>query len=151
MTGKNLIRGLRNNNPFNIRKSRQPWIGKIHGSDPEFETFRSMYLGIRAGVKLLLTYVDRGIDTPSAIISRFAPSCENNTSAYLDFVCRNSTGVYWIAKDERITKLRQLAMLASRMAKYECALGTIQQINLSLDADGIMSVIKMYNLKTDLK
>ena len=55
-------RGCRNNNPFNIKKSRHNWIGKIEGVDPTFETFVHIGYGLRAGIKLLLTYIDRGYD-----------------------------------------------------------------------------------------
>ena len=47
-----LTRGLRNNNPLNIRKGND-WQGETKGSDPSFETFQSMAYGYRAAIKIL--------------------------------------------------------------------------------------------------
>lgn len=85
-------RGIRLNNPYNIRQSEQPWHGKIDPShDAEFEQFDTPENGIRAGMKLLLNYQDRyGLRTIRGIISRFAPSSENDTASYIDFVSRKT-------------------------------------------------------------
>lgn len=83
-------RGIRNNNPLNIRKGND-WQGERHPQvDPAFEEFESMEMGLRAGFKVLQSYVKKRIDTPSAIIARWAPSDENNTKAYLDYVCKRA-------------------------------------------------------------
>ena len=53
-------RGIRNNNPFNIKKSPNKWLGKKSvSSDPVFEQFETMDYGIRAGIVLLRRYVKR--------------------------------------------------------------------------------------------
>lgn len=76
-------RGVRNNNPGNIRISPTPWQGKVRGSDLEFETFDTPENGIRALAKVLLSYQDRyGIRTVRAAINRWAPPVENDTNAY---------------------------------------------------------------------
>ena len=83
-------RGIRNNNPLNIRKGND-WQGERHPqTDPAFEEFESMEMGLRAGFKVLQSYVKKRIDTPSAIIARWAPANENNTQAYLDYVCKRA-------------------------------------------------------------
>lgn len=82
MTLKKIARGIRNNNPGNIRKSSNKWLGKIQGVDKDFETFDTPENGIRAVAVLLLTYRDKGLVTPVQIVSRYAPSNENNTVAY---------------------------------------------------------------------
>lgn len=144
MTSK--IRGIRNNNPFNIKKSSHNWIGKIKGDDKVFETFDCMYHGIRAGMKLLINYVERGFDTPQKIIARFAPATENCVSRYVDFVCRDSSNKYFFAPDERIRSLSTLCILASRIATYECALSFPQQENYMLTPGALLTICYKYGL-----
>lgn len=82
-------RGLRNNNPGNIIKSGIDWPGKVVGDDPRFETFDSPEAGIAALGSNLLTYQRRyGLNTVQDIISRWAPSSENNTAAYVGQVAK---------------------------------------------------------------
>lgn len=84
-------RGLRNNNPFNIRYSTSNlWKGKVPDEkklDRSFEEFISLPYGIRSGMLLLANYIRDGTNTVESIIHRFAPSIENNTEAYIDFIC----------------------------------------------------------------
>lgn len=83
----NLARGIRNNNPMNLRKSSNAWQGKTEGTDESFETFVTPEYGIRAGAKTLITYQDRySLNTVNDIINRFAPPIENNTNAYAEHV-----------------------------------------------------------------
>jgi len=101
-----LPRGIRNNNPGNIRKG-QNWIGESKDqSDPDFEVFTSPEYGIRAIVKIIQSYRNRGLDSIRKIISAWAPSSENNTEAYIKSVsqqvgvgaddCLNFTNDVWI-------------------------------------------------------
>lgn len=85
-------RGLRNNNPGNIRHSAGvTYLGEIKGADKLFRTFRTMSLGYRAIFVVLHTYCLRyGIRTISEAIERWAPPEENNTAAYVEFVARQS-------------------------------------------------------------
>lgn len=89
-------RGMRNNNPFNLRISKSDWQGKVpvsRNTDKAFEQFVSMEYGIRAGMKLLRNYIQvHGIDTIREIISRFAPSNENDTISYIRAV-EKRTGI----------------------------------------------------------
>ncbi len=84
-------RGERNNNPGNIDKG-QPWQGLATAQpDSRFASFVSPEYGIRALGKLLLTYYRTyGLDTINGIISRWAPSVENNTNAYAAAVARET-------------------------------------------------------------
>lgn len=76
-------RGLRNNNPGNIRKG-EAWRGLApEQNDPEFCTFIAPVYGIRAIVKILRTYKSRGIETIERIIRTWAPPSENDTKAYI--------------------------------------------------------------------
>lgn len=87
-----LTRGERNNNPGNIVKSNNPWLGKIAGNDSRFETFSSPQYGIRALAKLLTNYIGDGHDTIRKIITRYAPALENDTNGYIASVVRQ-TGI----------------------------------------------------------
>lgn len=83
-------RGIRNNNPFNIKRSSNCWLGKVPFSastDKVFEQFESIDYGLRAGIKLLIKYirVDK-LKTVREIISRYAPLSENDTEQYVKFV-----------------------------------------------------------------
>ena len=85
MTGTS--RGIRNNNPLNIRKTDIVWQGKIVGNDPEFETFSAPEYGIRAAAKILQNYQEKHqITTLREVINRWAPPSENDTSAYVQAV-----------------------------------------------------------------
>src|SRR3989304_4170685 len=83
-------RGVRNNNPFNIKKSKQEWLGKVeHGTDNVFEQFENEFAGIRAGIKLLYKYYNiKKLDTITKILSVFAPTSENETKSYIQTVCK---------------------------------------------------------------
>jgi hypothetical protein len=82
-------RGVRNNNPGNIRQSATPWQGEVPGNDPAYATFATPEAGIRAMGKNLLTYQDGyGLNTVSAIVSRWAPATENNTGSYVTTVSK---------------------------------------------------------------
>lgn len=83
-------RGLRNNNPGNIRNSSTEWLGEIVPSkDKSFKQFSSMAYGYRAVIKLLQNYRKLyNLKTIAELINRWAPSNENNTSAYITRVCK---------------------------------------------------------------
>lgn len=94
-------RGIRNNNPGNIRKSATVWAGQASSqTDPAFVQFSAPEYGIRAMAKVLKTYLARGTDTISEIISTWAPSSENNTAAYIASVA-TQTG---LAANSRISE-----------------------------------------------
>lgn len=94
-----LPRGIRNKNPGNIRISLSQWMGKLRIADPEFEQFSEMKFGIRALMKLLIGYINRDFNTIEKIITRYAPSNENDTQAYIKSVC-DRTG---FERDEILT------------------------------------------------
>lgn len=84
-------RGIRNNNPGNIRVSKDQWEG-MTGDDGAFVTFDSPESGVRALGKNLLSYGRRGYDSIEKIINRWAPPNENDTKAYIDSVVA-ATGI----------------------------------------------------------
>ena len=86
----NTTRGIRNNNPLNIRHSSNRWQGMTEKqTDPSFVQFRSMAYGYRAACKVLQTYYQRFRTegkpfTVRTIISRWAPPEDNNdTESYI--------------------------------------------------------------------
>ncbi|MDX9920577.1 MAG: structural protein P5 [Paludibacter sp.] len=81
-------RGLRNNNPLNIRHNADNFKGEIKGRDKSFKTFSSMPYGYRAAFVTLATYLSRGWNTIETIISKWAPPAENDTESYISSVER---------------------------------------------------------------
>jgi hypothetical protein len=84
-------RGVRNNNPLNIRKTSQTFVGEVESSDNSFERFSSIEYGFRAAFRVLHTYYIRyKCNTISKLITRWAPSNENNTVNYINIVSKLS-------------------------------------------------------------
>lgn len=88
-------RGLRNNNPLNIRIGNN-WLGERAPrdcDDPEFEQFVAMVYGLRAAFCIIRRYIrhyHRG--TIRQIITSWAPANENDTERYIQFVS-HETGI----------------------------------------------------------
>lgn len=82
-----LPRGIRNNNPLNIRVGNK-WVGEVQSpTDPAFEQFTCIPYGLRAAFIILRRYIlEYKLNTISKIVSRWAPSSENNTLAYISRV-----------------------------------------------------------------
>ena len=88
-------RGIRNNNPLNIRKSKDQWQGlRAQQTDASFCQFESMEHGWRAAFKLLTRtyYHTYRLFTIRGIVSKWAPANENNTKAYIANVSK-MTGI----------------------------------------------------------
>ena len=82
-------RGIRNNNPGNIEDTGTAWIGRT-GNDGRYLTFDTPTNGIRALVIVLHSYFTRhGLNTVRGIISRWAPSTENDTTSYVNAVAKS--------------------------------------------------------------
>lgn len=83
-------RGLRNNNPGNIRLTKTVWAGQIiPGTDRSFCQFQTMAYGYRAMLMTLRNYRRKhGCSTVADFIRRWAPPIENDTAAYIRSVCR---------------------------------------------------------------
>lgn len=78
-------RGIRNHNPGNLRRSKDPWQGLAkEQTDPEFFQFAAPKWGLRALARVLISYQDRhNLRSVRQVISRWAPAVENNTTAYV--------------------------------------------------------------------
>lgn len=89
--------GLRQKNPGNIRPGAG-FIGET-GQGGGYATFGSDDEGLRAIQRLLMTYGDEyGINTLSGLANRYAPTSENPTENYINFLSKQ-TG---IGPDEEI-------------------------------------------------
>lgn len=121
---KQVPRGIRNNNPLNIRKGSS-WKGeKPNQTDKQFEQFVSLEWGIRAAFKLLRNHISgfKGtrpkMNTYRKIITMWAPPSENATEEYINYVCRQCQAQPSdiIDPDNR----KQMVWLAREMAFVEC-------------------------------
>lgn len=124
-------RGIRNNNPLNIRIGNV-WIGEVSDpTDPDFEQFISMVYGVRAGFILIRRYIRHYHRTTiPQVIAAWAPSNENNTTAYIDRVCKVSgigNDVQLKFEDED-----QMVALVDAMILVECG----QHIQEKIIRDG---------------
>lgn len=110
-------RGLRNNNPGNIRRSSEAWQGlSPEQNDDAFFSFVSPEYGIRAMARILANYsANYGLDTVRGLISRWAPSTENDTNAYVTNVAR----ALGIAPDAPINVQVSLPRLIPAIIKQE--------------------------------
>lgn len=83
-----LPRGLRDNNPGNIRPStKYKWDGQV-GSENNYCVFIDVEHGIRAMAKDLMAKIGRGLNTIAKYVPVYAPpSDNNNTQGYINRVC----------------------------------------------------------------
>lgn len=126
-------RGFLNNNPGNMDRGDQPWLGEIrdlslctndvqrgeltHG---RFCVFSDAQHGIRAMVKNLRAYRDRlGCRSVRDFINRWAPPNENNTAAYI----ANVAGPLGVGPDDPVDIEQRSVMrgLVSAIIRVECA------------------------------
>lgn len=118
MRQNELPRGLRNNNPGNIRRNSDVFQGEVNPSrDKEFKQFKNMAYGYRAMFKILSNYYNEyQLNTIREMISRWAPENENNTAAYVSLV-----SIYaGIAPDALISFDReQMIRIVAGMSKVE--------------------------------
>jgi hypothetical protein len=112
------IRGIRNNNPGNIRWIASPgarWRGMIRSDGQNYGVFDTPENGIRAIGRQLRVYQQRGLSSPRAIISTWAPSTENNTAAYVAQVAK----ALGIGAEEQFNVSARLTALGLAIIKHE--------------------------------
>lgn len=129
-------RGIRNNNPLNIRKGNN-WQGERPvQKDNAFEEFTSMAYGIRAGFIIIRKYMSgyngltRKFNTIEQIIRRWAPPTENATQKYIDQVAKES-GISPRLKLSFSDK-KSMCAIVSAMIHVECG----QHVDMSLIESG---------------
>lgn len=127
MEKSKLPRGLRNNNPGNIRLSSNRWVGEIRPSQDEaFCQFRSMKHGYRALLRLLQNYRRKhGCQTIADMIRRWAPASENNTGAYIVDVCKQMQmpSSYVIDVDDRDS----MCAFAAAISRHENGVDAVME------------------------
>ena len=130
------MRGLKNNNPLNIRHSKDQWQGaSIPQTDKDFVQFKTMAYGYRAAWRTLHTYYKRLRDrkklfTVENIISRWAPPTENDTKSYIHSVLRMTSlgGNENLPQPSRGVDIPILEKLVAAMTTIECGI-PYQQVN----------------------
>lgn len=117
-------RGIRNNNPLNIRHGSR-WQGlKKEQTDKCFCQFVSMEYGLRAAFRLLRNYISgwSGTRKPCKnvhdIVSKWAPASENNTAKYIEFVCKQ-TGLHQF-QSLSFSDRKTMIAIVTAMAEVEC-------------------------------
>lgn len=128
-------RGIRCNNPGNIRKGA-PWQGldaKPQTTDPDFAQFVDPSWGIRALAVTLITYYDKyGIDSINQIIRRWAPPNENDTESYISNVSANAGFACWNTLD--LHNYWDLRPVVEAIIRHENGRGPMKNINSWYDS-----------------
>lgn len=104
------------NNPWNVRfNPLNRWKG-LEGQTKGFCNFKSLYYGFRAAFYLIsVSYKKKGYTTYAQLINRYAPPSENNSSAYLVYICnRLDVFPFDVPKTDS-----DWIMLMHYMSKYE--------------------------------
>jgi len=131
-------RGLRNNNPLNIRHNEDVFQGEINGNDKSFKTFSSLPYGYRAGFVILGTYLSQGLNTVEKIIAHWAPPTENDTDSYIAHVERWSG----VPRNKELT--------ARNGSEYIMIVAAMSFVENGHNAD-ISAVKEGFNLQTKIK
>lgn len=142
--GAGNARGVRNNNPGNIRKSKDVWVGQT-GNDGAFVTFATPAHGIRATGRNLLSYARQGYVTPEQIITRWAPpEDDNDTEGYIKFVSEYLN----VPRDTRLdlTDLNTLTRLSMAIMIKENGQSELDKIAGDDISNGIQAALGLVDL-----
>lgn len=118
---KKITRGMRNNNPLNIKFNvNNNWKREVRpSSDPVFCQFLDMSHGFRAAMLILRKYIiSYHLTDVSSIIQRFAPASENDTRSYVSFVWNRMVRFGYNPADIQVPSKDFFCMVDS-MALYE--------------------------------
>lgn len=117
-----MTRGQRNNNPLNIRRTTDKWLGMSERqNDSDFIVFDSLEYGIRAALKLIRRYVQLySCNSIRKIIYRWAPPCENDTESYVAYVVtrvgiRQSENIKFTDRNTICNIIKAMAQIESQM------------------------------------
>ena len=127
-------RGVRNNNPLNIRHSADRWQGACkEQTDKSFVQFKSMAYGYRAVWKTLQSYYNRFCQQSKPfrvenIIHRWAPPTENDTEGYIRSVLSLSGmgGKENLLPPSNVDGYGKLSSLIAAMTCMECGIPLLQ-------------------------
>ena len=123
-------RGIRNNNPLNIRHSSDRWKGaRKEQTDKSFVQFETMAYGYRAAWKTLESYWKHFHSTGqpfnvTTILNRWAPPTENDTQAYIRTVLKltGMGGKENLPQPSRKVETEKLVKLLAAMTTMECGI-----------------------------
>ena len=135
-------RGIRNNNPLNIRHSADCWQGaRMEQTDKAFVQFETMAYGYRAAWKVLDTYCltfkrERKAYNVRNIIGRWAPPTENDTDAYVRAVVKLSGlgGNENMPRPKHYRGFEEVEKLVSLMAAMTCVENGIRMEEVDKEA-----------------
>ena len=136
-------RGIRNNNPLNIRHSADRWEGaRIEQTDKSFVQFQTMAYGYRAAWKVLESYWkhfkrQRQPFTVAHIIARWAPPSENHTDAYVSTVLKLTSlgGKENLPRPFMGIAIDKLVRLFAAMTTMECGV-PYEKVDVQAILDG---------------
>ena len=83
-------RGLRNNNPMNLRPFKLLYNGQVGTDKDGHAIFENIIMGLRAGAMELRVNYKKGLNTLTKTIADFAPPNENNTNQYINYVSQQT-------------------------------------------------------------
>ena len=125
-----MTRGQRNNNPLNIRHSKDKWQGAaMTQTDTDFVQFETMAYGYRAAWRVLESYwkhfhCTKQYYNVKNIITRWAPPTENDTQTYIRTVLRLTGlgGNEHLPQPSRGVDTERLEKLVAAMTTMECGI-----------------------------
>ena len=149
-------RGIRNNNPLNIRHSADRWQGACEEqTDKSFVQFKSMAYGYRAAWKTLQSYYNRFCQQSKPfrvenIISRWAPPSENDTEGYIRFVLGKSGlgGRENLLPPSNVDGYGKLSSLIAAMTCMECGI-PLSQVDMEAICRGYRLAFPENNAELD--
>lgn len=155
--------GIRLNNPGNIEWGSSSWQGLVPKSksmyfkigskqQKRFCQFENPVMGIRAIAVTLITYYDHRkaddgskIDTPLKIVERWAPSVENNVSAYAKQI-----GIALVGGTEspentlvNMHDYEQLRIIVEAIIRHENGKGPLKTLNSWYADDVIQRALEL--------
>ncbi|MGL2994565.1 hypothetical protein [Flavobacterium sp. TSSA_36] len=146
----NLSRGIRNNNPGNLVKTSDAWLGKVsHSSntDGRFEQFSAVKYGIRAMLRDVINDILKGKNTVRKLIAEYAPPFENNTGNYVDSVAKK----LGVQPDSKITLINASFMMMVAKAIIEKENGKDAKYIKDSDIRDAIRILGTFNAPKDVK
>ncbi len=147
----NTSRGVRNNNPLNLRKGVAFQYIVENPKETAFMTFGKTWQGIRAGVLDLTTDISKGKNTLTLLINEFAPPNENDTTNYIKTVS-TATGLKPLEIIDR-KNFTQMVKLVTAMISMENGPNASKFVTSDDISEGVKSafVYRGYKLESDGK
>lgn len=125
--GPHAPRGIRNNNPGNIKYGDFAYRNGATGRDSGgFAIFPTMEAGVAAQRALLGNYLARGDDTVRKVIAKYAPASENDTASYIAQVAKKLN----VSPDQKLSSAN-IPGLSDAIFAREVGAGEMARANAS--------------------